>query len=369
MDPSLYKRQTFYSVLFGGYLYWTSFNSVNQTMVQRYMSLPNVKLAKLSTAVFTVGICLFVSVCCYTGLLVYAAYYQCDPLSVGLVQNDDQLLPMYVMQTAGHLHGIPGLFIAGVCGAALSSLSVILNSTAAILYEDILKGLFKVQLTEGKSTVFVKCSILVLGGLAMGGVFVVEKLGGILGVATALSAIAAGTSFGIFFLGMLVPFSNTKGALAGGICGAIISGWISFGSQAMAAAGRLASQKLPISVDNCPAGWNTTIPEPPIVDESDVFPLYRLSYHWINPAGVLTVVIVGTIVSLLTGPNDLKEIDPELISPVIHRFLPQEAFSNFGRTAKAKKYGKCAAEQGEINIACISATRSESQSNIYQQDR
>lgn len=169
MDPSLFTRQTFYGVLIGGYLYWTSFNSVNQTMVQRYMALPNLKVARISTGIFTIGMICFVTVCCYTGLLVFAAYYKCDPLTIGLVKADDQLLPMYVMQVAGHLNGIPGLFIAGVCGAALSSLSVILNSTAAILYEDILKGLFKINLNERNSSIFVKGSILVLGAFAMGG--------------------------------------------------------------------------------------------------------------------------------------------------------------------------------------------------------
>lgn len=112
-DPSLFHRQTIWGVLIGGYLYWTSFNSVNQTMVQRYMSLPNLKVARISTWIFTIGIGCFVTVCCYTGLLVFAAYYKCDPLTIGLVNADDQLLPMYVMQAAGHLHGIPGLFIAG----------------------------------------------------------------------------------------------------------------------------------------------------------------------------------------------------------------------------------------------------------------
>lgn len=187
-----------------------------------------------------------------------------------------------------------------------------------------------------------------------------------------MSAIAAGTTFGIFFLGMLVPWANTKGAFVGALCGAFISGWISFGSQAVAAAGKLVSQRLQISVNNCsPPYQNMTIPDPTVTDDSDVFALYRLSFHWINPAGVLTVVIVGSIVSLLTGGNKLSEIDPELISPVVHRFLPKECFSNFGRTAKAKKqYGACGNGDynGEINIACISYGRSESSSNIIPND-
>lgn len=86
MSPSLYERHTFWGVLIGGFSYWTSFNSVNQTMVQRYMSLPNLKKAKQSIAMFTVGISLFVSVCCYAGVLVYAEFYNCDPTASGLIK-------------------------------------------------------------------------------------------------------------------------------------------------------------------------------------------------------------------------------------------------------------------------------------------
>lgn len=72
-----------------------------------------------SIAIFTIGVILFVSVCCYDGILVYAHFWDCDPKTSGLVETDDQLFPVYVMQTIGKYRGIPGLFIAGVFGAAL----------------------------------------------------------------------------------------------------------------------------------------------------------------------------------------------------------------------------------------------------------
>lgn len=45
-NPSMYERHTFWNVMIGGFTYWTSYNSVNQTMVQRYMSLPDLRQAK-----------------------------------------------------------------------------------------------------------------------------------------------------------------------------------------------------------------------------------------------------------------------------------------------------------------------------------
>lgn len=327
INPSPYERQTLWGVLIGGFFYWTSFNSVNQTMVQRYMSLPTLKKAQWSVAIFTIGIILFISLCCFAGLLVYNFYQNCDPVTAGLITHDDQLLPVYVMQTVGNLHGIPGLFIAGVFGAALSSLSVVLNSTALVVLEDIVKGCFRINLSEKASSLLVKGCITVLGCIAVSLVLVLEKLSGILSVATSVTAIAAGTTFGIFTLGMLVPWSNNKGALAGALAGALMSGWISFGSQIAFAQGSVVPEKLPVSVSDCPIGMlppgNSTVD---FVDESNVFPLYRLSFHWINPIGVASTVLVGTIVSFLTGPTKVKKLDADVISPIIHKFLPKECF-------------------------------------------
>lgn len=289
-------------------------------MVQRYLSLPTKKKAQGSVFIFTVGMAAFLSVCCYTGLLVYAFYEKCDPMRAGLVDKTDQILPLFVMQIIGQYQGLPGLFIAGVFGAALSSLSVVLNSTSLVIYEDIIKGTFRCNVPEKASKWVLKGCIVILGAVSLGMVFVIEKLGNVLQVATTLTSISAACTFGMFSLGMLVPWSNNIGAIAGTICGYILSAWIAFGTSAASASGKLASQTLPVSVEGCPA--NTTIlPEPIEPDDSDVFPLYRLSYMWLTMIGFLTVMIVGTLTSFATGPRNLKTIDPDLISPVIHKWV------------------------------------------------
>lgn len=179
--------------------------------------------------------------------------------------------------------------------------------------------------SEKNAYLIVKGSILLLGISSMLCVFVIEKLGGILEVATSLSSIAAATTFGVFTLGMLIPWSNNNGAIFGGIAGAIMSGWIAFGTQAASAAGLIVPHRLNVTIEGClneTAHKNLTgLLQPIYPDESDVFPLYRLSFHWITPIGVLSVLIVGTLVSYFTGPRDLKKIDPELISPVIYRLV------------------------------------------------
>jgi flagellar biosynthesis protein FliQ len=50
--------------------------------------------------------------------------------------------------------------------------------------------------------------------------------------------------------------------------------------------------------------------------------IYRISYTLYTMIGVTTAIVVGLVVSFLTKPNNLEDIDTDLITPVIHRFLP-----------------------------------------------
>ena len=57
--------------------------------------------------------------CCYTGLVIYATYYNCDPLTTKLAKKKDQLLPLLVMKILGDYRGLPGIFVAGIFSASL----------------------------------------------------------------------------------------------------------------------------------------------------------------------------------------------------------------------------------------------------------
>lgn len=85
-----------------------------------------------------------------------------------------------------------------------------------------------------------------------------------------------------------MPWSNNVGAISGAIAGAIMSGWISFGTQAAIAAGAIHSHRLNMSVEGCEVSYrNVSTVLQFNHDESDVFPLYRLSFMWINPSECL----------------------------------------------------------------------------------
>lgn len=72
-----------------------------------------------TSGILVVGIMLLVSMCCYMGLLIYAYYHKCDPVTRGVIGKSDQLLPYFVMHITSSLPGLPGLFVSGVFSAAL----------------------------------------------------------------------------------------------------------------------------------------------------------------------------------------------------------------------------------------------------------
>lgn len=72
-----------------------------------------------SVVIFGSGVIITKSISCYSGLIMYAHYADCDPLKAGLIHRKDQLLPYYVLDVAGHIFGLPGLFISGVFSTAL----------------------------------------------------------------------------------------------------------------------------------------------------------------------------------------------------------------------------------------------------------
>lgn len=81
---------------------------------------------------------------CFSGLAIYAKYHDCDPLEAGRITSTDQLMPFYVMNMLSMYPGLPGLFIAGIFSAGLSTVSATHNSLAAVILEDYIRPLCRV---------------------------------------------------------------------------------------------------------------------------------------------------------------------------------------------------------------------------------
>ncbi|XP_063827776.1 sodium-coupled monocarboxylate transporter 1-like [Ostrinia nubilalis] len=167
LSPDLTVRHTILSVSIGSTFYWIGNIAVNQSMMQRFLSLPDLKISKRVVWGFLGGIICIIFICAYSGLLAVAWYFNCDPLNSRLALAKDQLLPLLVMDVFAEWKGLSGLFVAGVFSAALSSLSTGLNSMAAVVLEDFWKPFFK-KLTHKQTQVMIRAVVVILGAVCVG---------------------------------------------------------------------------------------------------------------------------------------------------------------------------------------------------------
>nr|CAD7452227.1 unnamed protein product [Timema tahoe] len=237
MDPDPTVRHSFWSVVVGGTFYWTAMFCANQASIQKYLSVETIGQARTSLWVSCFGLVLIFTINFYTGMIMYSEYHSCDPLKIEVITDSDQLLPLFVMNSMGHLKGVPGFFVAGIFSASLGesieivkdftlkvtinpdvvsnlnqkgTVAAAMNSLAAVTMKDFLHGAFKIDIPEHKEAITVKCLSVAFGVLSFALVFVVEHLGSVLQVALSFNGMVGGVTLGLFSLGMFFPWANSK---------------------------------------------------------------------------------------------------------------------------------------------------------------
>ncbi|GFT73156.1 sodium-dependent multivitamin transporter [Trichonephila clavipes] len=106
--------------------------------------------------------------------------------------------------------GLPGLFVAGVFSASLSSVSSAINSLTAVTVEDFLHPLYFHRLSEKWITIFTKITALSYGIICIFLTFIVDQGGGILTFVLMLFNVTGGPTLGLFCLGMLFRSTTSK---------------------------------------------------------------------------------------------------------------------------------------------------------------
>ncbi|CAH0402025.1 unnamed protein product [Chilo suppressalis] len=330
MDPDPTIRHTFWTTVFGNYFSWLASCSVNQAMVQRCLALSSLKRARVTIFIMAAGIYIIVSLSCYTGLVIYATFAECDPLTTGAIRKSDQLLPYFVMTITGSIPALPGIFMSGVFSAALSSMSTGLNSMCGVIFEDLIRPAYNKPISEKTASFIMKMIVVVIGAICVALVFLVEHMGALIQAGKSLAGITAGSLLGLFSMGLFLPWVNATGALVGGVTSTLFVGWISLGTQAAMMRGDIVVTPKPISIEGCPANFTSiTTPLPSFrngveFDRSGTFFLYRMSYLYYTLVGMTVCIMIGTIVSYFTQPNDPAMVHRDLLTPMIHRWLPAQ---------------------------------------------
>lgn len=174
-------------------------------------------------------------------------------------------------------------------------------------------------------------TVVIIGILCVGMVFLVDRLGDIFQLSLTLMGITTGAMLGLFSLGMLIPWATTKGAVVGGLMSMVTMIWIIVGAQWHMMTRRLYYEPLPSTTDGClnmPGLLNRTVTTTQnltnlsLQDESvedEPFFMYRISFMYYTLLGALIVIVIGTIVSFVSGAPDLSDVNRDHFAPFITR--------------------------------------------------
>ncbi|XP_048063264.1 solute carrier family 5 member 6a isoform X1 [Megalobrama amblycephala] len=327
LNPDPLERHTFWTLGVGGVFLMLALYGVNQAQVQRYLSSRTEKEAIMSC--YAVFPCqqIVLTLGCLMGLVMFARYGEESPLDKGYVKTNDQMVLYFVMDVLRDLPGLPGLFVACLFSGALSTISSAFNSLATVTMEDLIKPHVPVM-TEARATLLSKMLAIGYGLVCLAMAYLASLMGSVLQAALSIFGMVGGPLLGVFCLGMFFPWANSTGALVGLASGLVMAFWIGIGSFVS----RMATSAPPVinatiipDIGNMTTAVMTTLitakPRP-----TGVQALYSLSYMWYSAHNSTTVVVVGLLVSFLTGPWKEKDLNPGTIYPVLGNllfFLPQ----------------------------------------------
>ncbi|XP_023176121.2 sodium-coupled monocarboxylate transporter 1 isoform X2 [Drosophila hydei] len=325
LDPTV--RMSVFSVFVGGTFFKLQSTAINQATIQRFMSLPSLRHIKQTLFIFIIGLILLYMGCIYVGLVCYAAYYDCDPMATGLAGRRDQLVPLLVMRVLGVVPGLPGLFVSAVFSAALSSLSTLLNSLAAVVLEDFVKPRMRrinKPMTERTVALTMRLVVVVFGISSIFMVYVVEHLGMVLQLSASLQSSLYGPMLGIFTVGMLMPWVGEKSMFMSSIVSFAIMAWVAVNAQIANVTGSFRHAQLPVSVENCTYDFdktrylNSTVEYEPHSGSS----IYHISFLLYTMTGALLNIIISNLATFLFfGRQDVTCVDAQLLAPFVQRYM------------------------------------------------
>ncbi|XP_071543629.1 sodium-coupled monocarboxylate transporter 1-like isoform X2 [Panulirus ornatus] len=337
MDPSPFVRHTFWSTLALGCYFTLSTVGLSQSQFQRFSCVKTVHQCKWILKFFTVGLLLLWGLFYFSGLVAYAIYKDCDPLTSGRIEKGDQIIPYLVMDKLSHLPGLAGLFLAAVYGGVLSSMSSQANSAACLVWEDFLKEYTYFQhFSDTAATNVVRALSAIAGLLGMCLAFLVAQLGQIFTVAYSICGALKGPVEGLFLAGICMPWTNKKGAIVGLMVSLITSMWLVIGKLIH---GGGSPPNLPLSTEGCPENmehFNTTLtifnnltsitntsittitttwsPETSLMDKPISNTLYHISYCYSGVVPIIITMVVSGVVSLCTGPVPPSAMDERMVN-------------------------------------------------------
>lgn len=228
LSLSTSARMTVWGAFFGGIFINLIQLVTDQVSVQRYLTAKSLKESQKALW-FKLWLTLpLVSLFYITGVVLYA-FYQAYPEAAATLKSPDRLLPHFVIhQVAAPM---PGLLVAAILAATMSTVSAGINSLTTATLIDFLytrRGEAAGETEEAARVRTARLWTLIYGVIAAALALVVERLGSLVEASNKIGGFLGGPLLGIFFLGMLSRRANAQGTLIGAVAGFLAVLYVGF---------------------------------------------------------------------------------------------------------------------------------------------
>lgn len=211
---------TVWAIFFGNLILNLSSYGSDQVIVQRYFTAGSKKgmaRAVLLNGFLTVPLVMLLA---FIGLS-FVAYYQSHPVLRSTLPKPDQILPHFVTNVLPT--PLPGLVIAGILAATMSTLSSGLNSLCTVTMVDFYKR-FRGDAKENRDEVKMARLVTLAWGIGITvAAMYMGSLGQIVEGTLKVLGFLSGPMLGMFLLGILTRRANTAGVITGAVVGTIIT--------------------------------------------------------------------------------------------------------------------------------------------------
>lgn len=260
-DPHV--RVTMVGSFVGNIILWICIMSSDQLAIQRYQTMPDVAAARRSFWHKSVVGAMVSVTLCLVGLALlgfYQKHPEALPAHLTLTENGDAMFPHFISHFLPT--GLPGVLVAGVLAAAMSSLSSGINSTVTVLSKDFAETIWPdTSRTDATRLRTARWLALGLGLITIAGSSLVGAVpGNLMEVGNKTLNLFFSPLFGLFFLAFCIPFATPFGAVIGLV--------YSVGAAALV------------------GYWD-------VITGGE-----RLSFQWITPVALVTTVFVSSFFSL-----------------------------------------------------------------------
>ncbi|MGM0459940.1 MAG: sodium:solute symporter [Bacteroidota bacterium] len=215
----------FWVAIIGGAIFSIASHGTDQLIVQRLLSVGNIKSSQKALIWSGVVASLQFGLFLFIGLMLYVFYEGASVAELGL-RTTDEIFAMFIVD---HMPvGVAGLIVASLFAAAMSSLSSSLNALASSTTYDILKPLFG-SLWDDAKELWVSRLVTIGWGVVLTGsafLFTWLQLSGdeqpaIVELGLGIASYTYGGLLGIFMLGKLFDKPGKTDAMIGFFTGLI----------------------------------------------------------------------------------------------------------------------------------------------------